>query len=75
MKNKCSICEDKKGKITNQYCYDNEKHPTYKERYDCWDDLTYLDCWNFIRQNETKDEYEKRMSERGSYSKLKRLST
>ena len=43
---------------------DNEKHPTYKERYDCWDDLTYLDCWNFIRSNETKEEYEERMSKR-----------
>ena len=48
---KCSICNDKKGKITNQYCLDNPKHPTYEERYDCWDGLTYLDCWGFIRFN------------------------
>lgn len=51
---KCSICGDKKGKITKQYCLDNKKHPTYKERYDCWDDLTYFDCWNFIRSNKMK---------------------
>ena len=51
----CSICKDKKGKITNQYCLDNPKHPTYKERYDCWDDLTYLDCWSYIRFNRLRD--------------------
>ena len=52
MKNdKCSICKNEKGKITNQYCLDNPKHPTYEERYDCWDGLTYLDCWGFIRMN------------------------
>jgi len=60
-KDKCSICKDKKGKITNQFCFDNPKHPTYKERYDCWDGLTYLDCWGFIRFNETKEEYNNRI--------------
>ena len=53
---KCSICNDKKGKITNQYCLDNPKHPTYEERYDCWDGLTYLECWGFIGMSETKQE-------------------
>lgn len=61
----CSICNLERGKLTNEYCLDNPKHPTYKDRYDCWDGLTYLDCWGFIRSNETKEEYEKRMSERG----------
>ena len=45
---------DKKGEKTNQYCLDNPKHPTYNERYDVWDDLTYLDCWGFIRFNHKK---------------------
>ena len=38
---KCSVCYDSKygdenglGVITKQYCLDNPKHPTYKERYD-----------------------------------------
>ena len=35
---KCSICNDDTGKLTNQYCLDNPKHPNYK--FDCWDALT-----------------------------------
>tara|TARA_A100001201_G_scaffold102603_1_gene88031 strand:- start:248 stop:478 length:231 start_codon:yes stop_codon:yes gene_type:complete len=60
----CSICNNKRGKLTNEYCEDNPKHPTYEERYDPWDGLTYLDCWRFIRFNETKEEYKERMRER-----------
>tara|TARA_S200000501_G_scaffold218969_1_gene205502 strand:+ start:285 stop:518 length:234 start_codon:yes stop_codon:yes gene_type:complete len=60
----CSVCNDKKGKLTGEYCADNELHPTYKERYDPWDNLTYLDCWAYIRCNETKEEHEERMAER-----------
>ena len=59
---KCSICNDKKGELTDQYCLDNPKHPNYE--YDYEDNLTYLDCWNFIRSNESKKEYEERMSKR-----------
>jgi hypothetical protein len=67
MKNdKCSICKNEKGKRTNQYCRDNPKHPTYEERYDCWDGLTYLDCWGFIRLNETEKEYEERVFQKNS---------
>jgi len=60
-KDVCLICKDKKGKLSKQYCLDNPKHPTYKERYDCWDGLTYLDCWSFIRMNETKEEWKERV--------------
>ena len=60
----CSICKDQKGKLSKKYCRDNEKHPTYKERYDCWDDLTYLDCWGFIRGNETKEEHKIRINQK-----------
>ena len=60
----CSICKNKKGKLSNQYCLDNPKHPTYKERYDCWDGLTYLDCWGFIRSNETKEEHKVRINQK-----------
>ena len=56
-KDVCLICNDKRGKLTDKYCLDNPKHPTYEERYDCWDGLTYLDCWGFIRSNETKQEW------------------
>ena len=52
---KCSICKDQKGKITKQYCLDSVNHPTYEERYDCWDDLTYLYCWGFVRFNKLED--------------------
>ena len=60
----CSICNNEVGKLTKEYCLNNSKHPTYDERYDPSDGLTYLDCWSFIRFNETKEEYNKRMSER-----------
>ena len=56
---KCSICNDDTGKLTNQYCLDNPKHPNYK--FDCWDGLTYLDCWNFNRSNETEEEWQERI--------------
>ena len=55
----CNICNNEKGKLTNQYCRDNPKHPDYE--FDCWDTLTYLDCWNFIRSNETKQERKNRV--------------
>ena len=67
-KDVCLICNDKRGKLTDQFCLDNPKHPTYEERYDYWDGLTYLDCWSFIRMNETKEEYEERMSKRFNQS-------
>ena len=55
-KDKCSICNDEIGKVSGEFCLDNPKHPTYEERYDIWDDLTYLDCWGFIRSNKIKEE-------------------
>ena len=65
---KCTICYDSKygdkdgfGRMSKKMCLDNEKHPTYEERYDCWDGLTYLDCWGFIRSNETEEEWKERV--------------
>ena len=58
----CSICRDQRGKLSKEFCRDNPKHPTYKERYDCWDGLTYLDCIGFIRSNETEEEWKERVS-------------
>ena len=55
----CSICQDKKGKITKQYCRDNEISPHYDN--DLFGDTDYLDCWVYIRGNETQDEYKARM--------------
>ena len=60
-KNKCSICKDKRGKLSKQYCSDNEKHPNYEFDYE--DNLTYLDCWNFIRQNLTEEEHQIRVNQ------------
>ena len=56
---KCSICKDGVGTLTGKYCRDNPKHQDYE--YDCWDGLTYLDCWNFIRSNESKQEWKNRV--------------
>jgi hypothetical protein len=71
MKNdKCSICKDGVGTLTGKYCKNNPKHPTYEERYDCWDGLTYLDCWNFIRSNETKQEWKERVFQKNSYNSV-----
>ena len=69
-RDKCSICNDSKGKITNQYCLDNPKHPTYEERYDCWDGLTYLDSWGFIHSNETKQEWKERVFQKNFYNSV-----
>ena len=62
VRNICSICKDEKGKISNQYCKDNEKSPDYDDVL--FGDTDYLDCWVFIRANETKEEYNKRMEKR-----------
>ncbi len=61
-KRKCSICGDKKGKLTNQYCRDNEKSPYYDD--DLFSGTDYMDCWVFIRTNETEEEHKIRMEKR-----------
>ena len=58
----CSICKDKRGILSKEYCRDNEKSPDYDD--DLFGSTDYIDCWVFIRQNETKEEYEERMSKR-----------
>jgi hypothetical protein len=74
-KDKCSICynsqygdKDGIGKMSKRMCLDNPEHPTYDERYDCWDGLTYLDCWNFIRSNETEEEWKSRVFKQNTKS-------
>ena len=75
--NKCSICYNSQygdkngfGKMSKTMCLDNPKHPTYDERYDIWDDLTYLDCWAFIRENETEEEWKERVWGKKDFSKI-----
>ena len=75
--NKCSICynsqygdENGFGKMSKKMCLDNPKHPTYDERYDIWDTLTYLDCWAFIRENETEEEWKERVWGKKDFSKI-----
>jgi len=60
----CTICKDKKGILSKEYCRDNPSSKFYDT--DMFGDTDYLDCWVFIRANETKKEYKKRMlKERG----------
>ena len=59
IKNKCSICNDEKGKMSGEYCRDNEKSPYYDG--DLFGSTDYLDCWVFIRTNETKEEWKDRV--------------
>lgn len=59
IKTKCSICNDEKGKMSGEYCRDNEKSPHYDD--DLFGSTDYLDCWVFIRTNETKEEWKDRV--------------
>jgi len=58
----CSICKDKKGKMSKQYCRDNEKSDDYDG--ELFGDTDYLDCWVFIRSNETKEEHQIRINQK-----------
>ena len=61
---KCEICNDERGKISGEYCRDNPKSKDYCE--DMFEGTDYLDCWVYIRANETKEEYDARMVKRFS---------
>ena len=56
----CSICNDKRGLITEEYCRDNKKSHHYDD--DLITGTDYIDCWVFIRGNETKEEYSERLN-------------
>lgn len=49
---KCKICKDKKGKLSKEYCRDNEKSPHYDG--DLFGSTDIYDCWNFLRNNKTE---------------------
>ena len=64
---KCDICYNSKygdrkgvGLMSKVMCANNEFNPNYDSDYDTGSD--YIDCWVFIRANETKDEWKKRIS-------------
>ena len=59
--------------MSKKMCLDNPKHPTYDERYDIWDTLTYLDCWAFIRSNETEEEWKERVWGKKDFSKIAKI--
>ena len=59
IKDKCSICNDEKGKLSGEYCRDNEKSPHYDD--DLITGTDYIDCWVFIRANETNEEWKERV--------------
>ena len=56
----CSICKDKRGIITREYCRDNKKSYHYDD--DLITGTDYIDCWVFIRGNETEEEYRERLN-------------
>jgi hypothetical protein len=58
----CEICNDEKGKISGKFCRDNPLSQFYDN--DLITGTDYIDCWVFIRANETKDEYEQRLKKR-----------
>tara|TARA_B100000287_G_C20262627_1_gene634639 strand:- start:68 stop:286 length:219 start_codon:yes stop_codon:yes gene_type:complete len=48
----CSICNDEKGKISGEYCRDNEKSEHYDD--DLFGTTDYWDCWGFLNANKPK---------------------
>ena len=55
----CDICKGLKGKISGEYCLENPKNPNHQNNSD-W----YLDCWGFIRSNETIEEHQIRINQK-----------
>jgi len=59
MKNKCLICNNKKGKITKEYCHSNPLSSEYKEEPLYEHDGGYFlsqgwNCRNFSKENNIK---------------------
>ena len=63
-KYKCSICKDKRGVLTGKYCRDNEKSKHYDD--ELITDTDYIDCWVFIRGNETEEQHRERLNIKGT---------
>ena len=61
IKTLCQICKNKKGKISKEYCRDNEISPHYDN--DLFGDTDYIDCMVFIRSNETEEEHQIRINQ------------
>ena len=63
-KYQCSVCKDKRGMLTGKYCRNNEISPYYDD--DLITGTDYIDCWVYIRGNETEEEHWNRLKkERG----------
>jgi len=62
---KCSICKDKRGAITGEYCRDNIKSAHYDD--DLITGTDYIDCWVYIRGNETEEEHWDRLKKERGY--------
>jgi len=56
---KCSICKDRRGVLSGEYCRDNKKSLYYDD--DLITGTDYIDCWVYIRGNETEEEHCERM--------------
>ena len=62
IKTLCQICKNKKGKISKEYCRENEISPHYDN--DLFGDTDYIDCMVFIRSNETEEEHQIRINQK-----------
>ena len=62
IKTLCQICKNKKGKISKEYCRDNEISPHYDN--DLFGDTDYIDCMVFIRSNEAEEEHQIRINQK-----------
>lgn len=66
-KYKCSICNDKRGITTGEYCRNNEISPHYDD--DLITGTDYNDCWVYIRGNETEKEHWDRLKKERGWDK------
>ena len=64
-KYKCSICKNKRGVLTGEYCRNNEISPHYDD--DLITGTDYIDCWVYIRGNETEEEHWDRLKKERGY--------
>ena len=67
-KYKCSICNDKRGITTGEYCRNNEISPHYDD--DLITGTDYNDCWVYIRGNEIEKEHWDRLKKERGWDKI-----
>ena len=61
----CSICKDERGLLTGEYCRNNEISLYYDD--DLITGTDNIDCWVYIRGNETEEEHWDRLKKERGY--------